>query len=94
MALCCLGIEPLTDPRFIKNGNTLLDGILRYRMPDGGFVHSFVYDPDNPTSSPDRSNTMAGEQTLCAMAALWRQANGMRTLYDFRAEQAMHCAHA
>lgn len=87
-ALCCLGIEPLTDPRFIKNGNTLLDGILRYRMPDGGFVHSFVYDPDNPTSSPDRSNTMAGEQTLCAMAALWRQANGMRTLYDFRAEQS------
>ncbi len=88
VALCCLGMDPLTDPRFVKNGNTLLDGILRYRMPDGGFVHSFVYDPDNPTSSPDSSNTMAGEQTLCAMAALWRQANRMRTLYDFRPEQS------
>ena len=23
---------------------------MRYRMTDGGFVHSFTYDPDNPTS--------------------------------------------
>lgn len=88
VALCCLGIDPLSDERFIKNGNTLLDGILRYRMDDGGFVHSFVYDPDNPASLPDRSNTMAGEQTLYTMAALWRQAEGMRTLYDFREEQS------
>ena len=68
VALCCLGIDPLTDNRFIKNGNTLLDGILRYRMPDGGFIHSFTYDSDNPTSLPDQSNTMAGEQTLYARA--------------------------
>ncbi len=88
VALCCLGIDPLTDNRFIKNGNTLLDGILRYHMPDGGFIHSFTYDSDNPTSLPDQSNTMAGEQTLYAMAALWRQQNGMRTLYDFRPEQS------
>ena len=88
VALCCLGIDPLTDSRFVKNGNTLLDGILRYRMPDGGFVHSYTYDPDNPSSLPDQSNTMAGEQTLYTMAALWRQANGMRTLYDFRPEQS------
>lgn len=88
VALCCLGIDPLSDGRFIKNGHTLLDGILRYRMPDGGFVHSFTYDPDNPTSLPDASNTMASEQTLYTMAALWRQQNGMRTLYDFRPEQS------
>ena len=88
VALCCLGINPLEDERFIKNGNTLLDGILRYRMNDGGFVHSFTYDPDNPTSLPDQSNTMASEQTLYTMAAFWRQAEGMRTLYDFRPEQS------
>ncbi len=88
VALCCLGIDPLTDNRFIKNGNTLLDGIMRYRMSDGGFIHSFTYDADNPTSLPDSSNTMAGEQTLYTIAAIWRQANGMRTLYDFRAEQS------
>lgn len=88
VALCCLGIDPLTDERFIKNGNTLLDGIMHYRMSDGGFVHSYTYDPDNPTSLPDSSNTMASEQTLYTMAALRRQALGMRTLYDFRPEQS------
>ncbi len=88
VALCALGINPLTDARFIKNGNTLLDGIMIYRMDDGGFVHSYTYDPDNPTSLPDKSNTMASEQTLYTMAAIWRHQNGMRTLYDFRPEQS------
>lgn len=88
VALCSLGIDPLEDNRFIKNGNTLLDGILRYRMADGGFTHSFTYDPDNPTSVPNESNSMASEQTLYTMAAIWRQENGMRTLYDFRPEQS------
>lgn len=88
VALCCLGIDPLKDERFIKNGKTLLDGILRYRMPDGGFVHSFTYDPDNPTSLPDESNTMASEQTLYTMTAIWRHGQNMRTLYDFREEQS------
>lgn len=88
VALCSLGIDPLTDERFIKNGNTLLDGILQYRMQDGGFVHSFTYDPENPTSLPDQSNTMSSEQTLYTMAALWRHQNGMRDLYDFRPEQS------
>ncbi len=87
IALCCLGIDPLTDARFCKNGHTLLDGILRYRLPDGGFAHSFAYDPNNPTASPGESNAMAGEQTLLAMAALWRQQNGLHTLYDFRPEE-------
>ncbi len=86
IALCCLGIDPMRDARFIKNGNTLLSGVLRYRRPDGGFVHSYDYDENNPASLPDMSNSMAGEQTLLAMAALWRLQNGMRTLYDFRLE--------
>ncbi|MCM1544900.1 MAG: terpene cyclase/mutase family protein [Ruminococcus sp.] len=88
VALCCFGINPLEDERFIKNGNTLLDGIMRYQMKDGGFIHSGAYDPDNPTSLPDKSNTMAGEQVLYTMAALWRREQGMRTLYDFRPEQS------
>ena len=88
VALCSLGIDPLADARFIKNGHTLLDGILRYRMSDGGFTHSFTYDPENPTSVPNESNSMASEQTLYTMAALWRQENGMRSLYDFRPEQS------
>ena len=86
IALCCLGIDLLTDTRFIKNGHTLLDGVLRYRQSDGGFAHSFAFDPENPNALPGQSDSMAGEQTLLAMAALWRQQNGMCTLYDFRPE--------
>lgn len=88
VALCALGIDPMTDERFIKNGNTLWDAMICFQMNDGGFVHSYSYDPDNPTSLPDKSNTMAGEQTLYTMAALYRQRNFMRNLYDFRDEMS------
>lgn len=86
VALCSLGIDPQTDPRFIKNGNTLLDGMRKYQMADGGFVHSFTYDPDNPTALPDRSNSMASEQALYTWVAVYRQKRHMRSLYDFRTE--------
>ena len=86
VALCSLGIDPVKDSRFIKNGNTLLDGMLKYRLNNGGFVHSFTYDPDNPTSLPDQANSMASEQVLYALVAIWRYQNGMRSLYDMRDE--------
>ncbi|MDF2567173.1 MAG: hypothetical protein K0R90_629 [Oscillospiraceae bacterium] len=88
VAICSLGIDVQQDNRFIKNGNTLLDGIMKYRMKDGGFIHSLAYQADNPTSLPNKSNSMASEQVLYTMAAVWRQQNGMRILYDFRAEQS------
>lgn len=88
IALCSLGIDPFTDSRFIKDGHTAYDGLLRYRNADGGFVHSFHFDPDNPTALPDTSNSMAGEQALCALAALIRYQKGLRRLYDFRPEMS------
>ena len=84
VALCSLNIDPQKDARFNKNGKTLIDGILKYRMPDGGFAHSYTYDPDNPSSKPDKSNSMAGEQVLYALAAVIRQQKGQSALYDFR----------
>ena len=39
IALSSLGID-VTDPRFVKNGNDLICGIVRYRLPDGSFAHS------------------------------------------------------
>ncbi len=87
VALCCLNINPLTDKRFIKNENTLLDGILKYRTQDGGIAHSFTYSEDNPTAKAGKSNSMAGEQTLYTMAALMRFYKNQRPLYDFRAEK-------
>lgn len=83
VALCSLNIDPQKDTRFIKNGKTLIDGILKYRMPDGGFAHSYTYDPDNPGSKPDKSNSMAGEQVLYALAAVIRQQKGQSPLYSF-----------
>ncbi|MBD3107399.1 hypothetical protein IEO70_03395 [Bacillus sp. AGMB 02131] len=86
VALTALGIDPLKDKRFIKKGNTLLDGILKYKMKDGGFVHSKTYNPENPTSLPDESNSMASEQVLYALISLYRFEEGYRSLYDFRPE--------
>ena len=41
IALSALGIDALSDTRFIADGNTLLDGILQFRTADGRFAHTF-----------------------------------------------------
>jgi len=79
VALCSMGLDPQADSRFIKNGITLVDALMLYRTGSGGFSHTL------PAKSPD---SIASEQALCAMAALWRQASGMRALYDMRPEQS------
>lgn len=86
VALTSLGIDPLEDERFIKEDNTLVDGMLLYAQEDGGFVHAKAYDEENPTSKPDESNTMASEQALYALTSLVRFNEGYRNLYDFREE--------
>lgn len=87
IALTSLGIDPGNDQRFIKNGNTVIDGFMQYHMEEGGFIHSKEYDEENPDADPDKSNTMASDQALCALTALCRYYGGMRNLYDFRPEQ-------
>ena len=87
IALSSLGIDPGNDQRFIKNGNTVIDGLMQYHMEEGGFIHSKEYDEENPNADPDKSNTMASDQALCALTALCRYYGGMRTFYDFRPEQ-------
>lgn len=86
IALCSLGRDPGKEADFIKNGKTLVDGIMKYRNSDGGFLHSYTYDEENPSSLPDKSNTMASEQTLYGIVALMRQRLGMRRLFDIRPE--------
>lgn len=87
VALTSLGIDPLTDGRFIQNGKTLLHNVLTFKQDDGGFIHSKTYNPDNPSSLPDESNSMAGEQVLYALVSMYRLQHDYRSLYDFRAEQ-------
>ena len=40
VALSALGIDCQKDERFIKNGNTVIDGIVAYILPDGSFSHT------------------------------------------------------
>lgn len=84
VALSALQIDPLTDERFLKNGHTVLDGLLRYQQADGGFIHAATYNENNPTSLPDASNSMASEQALYALIAYKRFTEKTRALYDMR----------
>lgn len=81
LALCCLGIDPQKDSRFIKKGATLMDGVMLYRMEDKGFANSLK----TPVSS---SNSKSTEQILYTFIAMRRQMAGMRTLFDMRPEQS------
>jgi len=71
VALGELGIA-VDDPRFVKNGNTLLDNILRFRNPDGGFRRAL----DQP-----ETNLMSTEQAFYGMVAAQRGMEGQNSLY-------------
>lgn len=84
ISLCSVGIDPQNDRRFIKNGINLLDALFYYRQEDGGFAHSYDLDESNAAADPGESNSMATDQALLALVAVWRQAQGLSPLYDFR----------
>ena len=69
IALCALGIG-LDDARFVKNGCSLMDNLMTYALPSGGFRHTADGDLDQ----------MATEQAACALAAV-AQAEKGNSLY-------------
>lgn len=71
VALCELNI-PLNDPRFVKNGKTLLDNLLTFRAQGGGFHHTI------PASGSDQ---MATEQAFYALVAVERAGKQQSNLY-------------
>ena len=71
VALCELGI-PLEDPRFVKNGNSVLDDLMTYYRPGKGFVHM---------ANGSGSSLMATEQGFYALVAAQRAAEGRSSLY-------------
>lgn len=75
-ALCSLKINPDTDSRFIKNGN-MTEALLSFQESDGGIAHI----------KGNGSNSIAGEQAICALAAYYRLLNNEKSIYDFTAEQ-------
>ena len=83
-ALTSLGLDPLRDARFIKNGKTVLDGLLQYRLPDGSFTHSYTQDPENGAAAAGAYNYLATDQAAYALVSLWRQQQGLNALYDLQ----------
>ena len=71
VALCELGID-LDDPRFVKNGNTMLDNLMTFYQQGEGFLH---------TQSGSGSNQMATEQGFYGLVAAQRAAEGNSSLY-------------
>ncbi len=69
-ALSALGIDPMTDARFCKNG-TILDGLLKYRLENGAFCHV----------EGGEENATATVQAFYALVAYWRMQNGRGSLY-------------
>lgn len=73
VALTELGIS-LEDERFVKNGNTLKDALLRFRLSDGSFSHLMDTDTD----------LLATEQAFYALVALDRLEQGKTSLYSMK----------
>ncbi len=71
-ALCTLGIDPEKDERFIKDGKTLIDGLLEYQSSDGSFKYIDSTNPKNETID-----------ALAALIAYRRFLENKTPLYDF-----------
>lgn len=74
VALSSLGIDGRTDSRFVKNGKSVLDGLLYFYIPSTGmFKH---------VDTEKSGNQMATEQSFYALVAYQRFRNKKATLYD------------
>ncbi len=77
VALSSLGVDCTEDERFIKNGRTVLDGILRYRLSDGSFCHK----------EGDPSNNTATVQAYYSVVSFLRMKEGKKPLYILGPDQ-------
>ena len=71
VALTELGIS-LDDPRFVKNGNTLVDNLMTYYVENKGFKHTY---------NERESNLMATEQGFYALVSVKRFLENKNSLY-------------
>lgn len=73
IALCSLGIDPKEDERFIKNGNSVYDALMSFKLANGGFRHN---------SDSEDADAIATEQAMLALCSMIKMREGKR-LYDF-----------
>lgn len=68
------GINPDTDSRFIKNGKSVVDGLLAHYLPDSATFQHII---------GAGSNAMATDQSCYALVAYDRFINGKTALFDY-----------
>lgn len=71
MALCEWGVA-VDEPRFVKGGHTVVDNLLTYQLPEGGFKH---------TLADKAPNAMATEQAFYALVNYQRMLLHQPSLY-------------
>ncbi len=72
IALTALGIDPVNDARFIKNGANLFTALLPYQLENGAFEHT----------AGGGADSMATEQSALALVAYDRFLKGESSLYN------------
>ena len=74
MALSQIGIDPLKDERFIKEGKTLFDGLMVFYKGGGGFTHM----PPGDKRIKNEVDPMSTEKALLGLCALELSQQGKR----------------
>lgn len=80
IALATMGVDPDKDSRFIKydasgNGKSVLDALMTYQDPKGGFKH---------VHSEASANAMGTDQATEALIAVKRLRTGKTALFDYK----------
>lgn len=78
IALTSLNIDILKTQDFTKEGNNLLDGLMKYKMDNGSFYRA--------RGNENMSDVIETEQALLAIASVVRQAEDKGRLYDFNGQ--------
>ena len=74
LALSSLGVDPLKETRFIKNGNTVLDGLNKYKLEEGKYRRG------------DNYSEIATRQAEEALLSYNQYLNTKRAYYDLLPE--------
>ncbi|MDR0838528.1 MAG: S-layer homology domain-containing protein [Oscillospiraceae bacterium] len=72
VGITALGVS-VDDPRFVKNGKTLVDNILSFKNADGSFNH---------TTDGSGNSQMSTEQAFYGLVAAQRARDGRNALYN------------
>ena len=64
LALSDLGIDGAADPRFVKSGGSVLDAMMRFRVPGEGFAHDRESGKKNDTATVQCFYALAGYREM------------------------------